>query len=132
MDVFLAHASQPWRRGVNDCYLAVADQIHAWTGIDLMAGCRGFTTYHGMLRLVRKAGYADPFEAMADRLKQARAKRVMGPFQNRDIGLVRVREDGHARTVPALFYDGFWHVRGHGGWIALDAASAGVTDGWRL
>lgn len=131
MDVFLAHCDGPWRRGVNDCYVAVADQINAWTGVDLMRGCRGFSNYTGMLRLIRKAGFKNPVEAMQTRLQDNGWQPVESDWQARDVTLIGFTEDGRKQVAPAVFADGFWHVRGKGGWLAFLDKDSCVTQAWR-
>jgi len=131
MDVFFEHVRRPWKRGGSDCYVAIADQVRAWTGIDLMAGCRGFSTLAGMFRLVRKAGYAGPVEAMQARLEENGWSEVSDMFEDRDLTIVRFIEDGKRQIAPAVFAEGFWNVRGKGGWLALRHEESGVMTAWR-
>lgn len=132
MDVFLAHCEGPWRRGVNDCYVAIADQVREWTGVDLMRRCRGFSSFTGMLRLIRKAGYANPREAMESRLAASDWAKTSGPYRNRDLTLIAHTEDQKTTVSPAVFYDGFWHIRGRTGWLAFREQETTVEYAWRL
>jgi predicted RNA binding protein YcfA (HicA-like mRNA interferase family) len=132
MDVFFNHLTRPWERGRSDCYVAIADQVMGWTGIDLMEGCRGFSTLSGMFRLVRKAGYSGPVEAMQARLEKNGWQPVAMRFEDRDLTIIGFSEDGKKQVAPAVFADGFWNVRGKGGWLAFRHEDSGVTQAWRL
>lgn len=121
LDVFHAACARPWRRGVNDCFTVFADQVLAWFGIDPMARYRGrYTSQHGYLRVIRKDGYADPQDAFRGEMEKAGFVQVDDMHLDGDAALAAFL-DGEQKTVaPALYLEGFWHIRAKTGWLALD------------
>ena len=131
LDVFLAHADGPWRRGVSDCFVAAADQVHAWFGVDPMARYRGrYTSMHGYLRIVRKDGYGDALAAFRGELEASGFERVEDGPLDRDVALASYREAGKPTVAPALFFDGFWNVRSNTGWSGFEGMT-GISEVYR-
>lgn len=66
-----AAARRPFTEGELDCALFAAGAVAAMTGEDLAAPYRGrYRTTRGGLRLLRRAGYADPVALAADHLPE--------------------------------------------------------------
>lgn len=121
IDVLQDLAEEPWRRGVNDCFVAAADQVKAWFGVDPMARYRGrYTSLTGYLRIIRKDGYADAREAFRGELERAGFVPTVGARLDGDVALASYREDGRQAVAPALYFSGFWHLRSKAGWVCLD------------
>lgn len=93
-----------WLRGINgrairpgqhDCCLFGAGAIEAQTGVDIAAPWRGrYTTFAGGRRILRKAGYADHIDLIAQTLPEAHVSAALPG----DIAILPT-EDGDAVGV---------------------------------
>jgi len=123
MEVFLAHTAGPWIRGVNDCFVAAADQLREWFGVDPMERYRGrYRTLTGYLRIIRQDGYRDAVEAFCGEMERHGFREAEGGPQERDVALIAYRDGGRPQIAPALFVEDWWHIRSKAGWLVLDGA----------
>lgn len=131
LDVLLAACTGAWRRGVNDCFVAAADQLAAWFGVDPMARYRGrYRSQTGYLRIIRQDDYETPRDAFCGEMKKAGFHRVEDDPQDCDAALAAFLEAGRPTIAPALFFEGFWHIRSKDGWLALDGET-GILEVFR-
>lgn len=131
LDVFLAHTEGAWQRGVNDCFVAAANQLTAWYGKDPMARYRGrYRSMSGYLRVIREDGYTDAQAAFKGELSRAGFLPAIGYQFDGDVALASYLEQGKPTVAPALYFDGFWHVRSKSGWLCF-SGSAGILEIYR-
>lgn len=55
-DFVRARRKTPFAWGANDCALFAADAVHAITGVDPAAECRGYSDEREALRIIKDAG----------------------------------------------------------------------------
>lgn len=123
-DRFLSLCAGPVRFGINDCAAAVAEAITAAGGPDLYAPWRGrYRSAAGFVRMLKGDGFKH-VGAAATRRFALLGKRV-GEARDLDCAVIEL---GGA-LAPAIRFDGWWHVRGHDGHVAMQATPDGI---WRF
>lgn len=102
-DFLLQRANQPFRWGRNDCSLFAADAIRSFTGVDLAADFRGYTTKAEAMAMIQKVTGADTIEAAAEYCaKQHGLVEYQHPLQARRGDLVLVNDAG--RRISAIVH----------------------------
>ena len=89
------HANRPFKYGDSDCLMFALDVVREMTGTDLMKGQRSYTTLPGAIKKLKKLGYSDIAEALADKLEE-----IPPAMAGRgDVGVI----DGDGYKVAVVF-----------------------------